>query len=209
MRSLLIFTIIILTSLNIQAQESSFPIKEKTWSIGGGGSLRFNQTEYDAERSRKVFGLNLRPNAGYAIQENLILGLGLGYSYNETTTEDSVNNRDQTANGVGVFPFIRKYFNLNNKFAFNLTGELGYEYSWGKNYTVGDGYESSANSFQASVRPGITYFVTNNIALEAQLGGIFYNHTSRKIDGELDMKYNSLIASIQMEQIYFGINFFL
>ncbi|OEY71500.1 outer membrane beta-barrel protein [Salegentibacter salarius] len=206
---LLVFTLFSLFSFNSQAQDNYFPIKEKTLSIGGGASIRLNQTDYEAALSREVFALNLRPNVGYAIGENLMLGVGLGYSYNETTTDDSVNNRDQTANGVGVFPFIRKYFNINNRFALDLTGELGYEHSWGTNYTVGEGYESTANRFEASIRPGISYFVSDHIALNAQLGGIFYQHTSRKVNGELDTRYNSLVASLQMEQFYFGINFFL
>lgn len=191
-----------------QAQEPQFPIQPKTWSIGGGASLRLNQTEYDAEYSRKIFGLNLRPNVGYAIGENLMLGTGLRYSYNETRTVDSSNDREQSGSGVGIFPFISKYFNLNNRFAFNLTGELGYEYGWGENYTLDNGYESTSNSFEASIRPGITYFVSQNIALNAQLGGIFYNYTSREHDGELDMIHKSFMASIQMDQFYFGINFF-
>jgi len=79
---LLVFTLFSLFSFNSQAQDNYFPIREKTLSIGGGASIRLNQTDYAAALSREVFALNLRPNVGYAIGENLMLGVGLGYSYN-------------------------------------------------------------------------------------------------------------------------------
>lgn len=206
---LLLFALISLNPFFSKAQETQFPIQPKTWSIGGSGSFTISEDkDYQTPSKRMDLGFNLRPNAAFAIGENLMLGMGLSYFYNENSVFGTdLTRREFSAEGLGIFPFVRKYFDLNNQFGFHLTGELGYERSWLNNYSNIDN-DPTNNAYSASIRPGVTYFITKHIALEAQTGGIFYTHSSRVENDESVYKSDRLSASLDLTDIYFGINFF-
>ena len=64
---------------------------------------------------------------GYVFTKtNLEVGLGFGYATDESFSYNGLLNFITTS----IAPYIKKYFPVNDKFAFHLTGEIVYSKSY-------------------------------------------------------------------------------
>lgn len=109
-----------------------------------------------------VFNFELTPGAAYFIENNLALGamvdLGLTATKNAPTTFS-----------YGIGPWVRYYFstpeelNFSSHAAFFVDGFVGFQ---GVSHSKGGG---STNGLGIKVGPGISYFITRGISLDASL----------------------------------------
>ncbi|CAN5420392.1 hypothetical protein BH10BAC2_BH10BAC2_18550 [soil metagenome] len=107
------------------------------------------------------FSINLNPKAGWFIKDNIVLGAEVILGLNTQKGASSVN--------YGVGAFGRKYFgaevsNLSRTTKWFVEANAGI---YGNNLS-GDNIEStSTNGLGVGFGPGISYFLNQNIALEA------------------------------------------
>ncbi|KAB1154570.1 porin family protein [Tenacibaculum aiptasiae] len=186
MKKLLLCTMLIALSF-AYGQESTkkekLTIQKGTWYLNGGMSLVSNNSKsnQNMEKSDQI-GFNFSPKIGFSINNNLIIGLGLGYNYHKNDL-NFTNTKNFTKNeSYSIFPYIKKYFSLGQKLAFTLHGEFRYTYSKYENdyNSLNNTNLSKANYYFIGIRPGITYFLNKKIALEANIGALGYtksNHT--------------------------------
>ncbi len=173
-------------------------------SLFFGGNLGFGTTGGSTDNissgtttsvdNSSTFRFSLIPQAGYMVTENIGAGLGIGYSFNKTTTPNGIvggtDPYDQiTKTGTFVIaPFARYYKGVSDKFY--LYGEFGLPIRMGSTSdlklndkgdgTVDNDVVDKYSSFGFNLSLGADYFVTNNIALEAgiNLFGMNYNSTT-------------------------------
>ena len=210
---LILFTTVIFG----QGNEENFSIEKGVWSLEADFSINSRNSDFFNESnnsSRKEFGFSISPKVGYAINKNLILGLGLGYSYSKFEIENEnvqfLGTDYSRVNSIGFFPYVKKFFPVSKKLAFNLQGETSFTFS--KNtFENSDNIEreSKNESFFIGIRPGINFSLTKNILLEANFGSVGYSHISGEIDGVDNLESNSFAFNFSTSSLIFGMTLLL
>ena len=138
------------------------------------------------EMKGEGYTFKISPHAAYFIRNDLAVGLRADYkrSYvdlgniNIDLGDDlafEISDYSYLSHGVNTSAFVRSYMSLGKSkvFAFFAEGSLTYGYSQGK-IISGTGKDMSGtfqkvNHFQLGVTPGLTAFVTNNVAVEVSV----------------------------------------
>lgn len=125
-----------------------------------GGTAGFNNTNFGNDV--KVTDINLSPNLGYFIIDNLAVGAGVGLN---SSTSEKLGD----VSSFALTPFARYYFLGSGDVRLFGQGRFGFG-----SQKVGD---LDAQSFTTwGLGAGLNYFLNNNVALEALLG-----YDSRKV----------------------------
>ncbi|MEM9981835.1 MAG: outer membrane beta-barrel protein [Bacteroidota bacterium] len=157
--------------------------------LGGtiGGSV-FNPDNTD-DTDSQVSSFAVIPQIGYFIADDFALGLGVGYSYFETTGEDVGAGENSTVNNAFVVrPFGRYYIELGDQFSFFT--ELGVGLEFGGNTVTVDGNEGdTVNSLglDIALSPGFAFFPVETFGIEFKLTGIQF----RSFDPDTDVDDNT------------------
>lgn len=150
--TLILAGILFTTNIKAQTQKGNVLVGAQLANIGGtfqdGGS---------------TFSLNLSPQAGWFIKDDLAIGpkLDLGLTTGNGSTTFTY--------GVGAFGryYIRdKSIEVMDKTRWFLEGNVGIN---GVNVDVDGGSSTNTNGLGVGFGPGLAYFITPNIALEALL----------------------------------------
>ncbi|WP_303318025.1 outer membrane beta-barrel protein [Flavivirga abyssicola] len=198
-------------------QESSkkLVIEKGTFNIGGKASFSFSNYENEDDIPKDKYSeFGITPNFGYALKNNLIIGLGVGYSYGESENyrinNSIVHRYDATFNRFSIFPYIKKYFPLGNKLTLFLQGEVNYSENKTKrsNSEFLNNNDDSRNTFFAGFRPGITYFLSKKLALEANLGSLGYNKAKHNYGSNNSNKSESFNFNLNSSNLQFGVSYF-
>lgn len=151
------------------------------------GSASFSSVSIDGA---SVDAFSIAPSAGYFIKENIAVGLSISYS--DATIDFDGDDIEASTFGGGVFG--RYYCNPSSQFSF--FGNLGVSYS---TTDLGD---ADLNTFGVGLAPGISYFLSNNFAIEASVGVLGYS--SSKIGDDSD-SINTFSVGVSSSDLSFGL----
>lgn len=185
------------------------------------GGVTFSVFNFESDNSRVLFSLlkdidvNLRtlsvhPFVGYAIKDNTVIGVKLGYSRISGGINNFALNIDDLdvslkdirySNDLYSFNlFHRSYIGLDQKGLFGLFNEttLGYNtgssrFSRGTDETL-KYTDTTTNQLHFGINPGIAIFVLPNVGAEVSFGvaGFTYNwEKQKKSSGETGKRTNS------------------
>ena len=210
MKKLLLITLLIANTIYAQEKKEKANILKNTWLFGGKISLSSRNVETSNNTPQtiyEVYGISLNPEIGFAIKNNLVLGLGLGYNYykNENTND---SNYSTSRNVLSIAPYVKKFIPINSHLLFSLKGEVRFSTDENKN-------SDSTNLFRTKtlfvgLRPGITYFLSKRISLDANIGSIGYSHLNRKFDTNyLSGKSNTFALNLNSSDFLFGFTYYL
>jgi outer membrane protein W len=147
MKRMLIFTFAVAT---LSAAKVNAQTEKGDWMVGGMASLTTtkNNTSY-------VFS----PNAGHFFARNFVVGANLSFE------SSKIGSNKVTSFGIG--PFTRYYFDLkqNNMKPFV---HVGIDFYTDK--TKAGSVSNTTHSTGLFAAPGVAYFITPNVALEAAAG---------------------------------------
>lgn len=175
--------------------------KKANWLAEGNlGNINLsnskNESIYGTNTSKsenKGYYISLFPRIGYFLNDNIVLGTTLNFSYQSNKYKSYWNNGVKSYDGVykgssiGLSPFLRYYFTKNSKN--RLYGQLG----GGMNidifrndevttfYDTGDksgNYKNPSNGQVVSGEAliGFNHFFTDNVAFNSSIG---YNYNKR------------------------------
>lgn len=196
-----------------------------TTSTTGGTSTT---TESDKPKNSSF---SIMPRVGYFFTDNIGAGLMIGYTNRKTqsiSTSGNTTTTTTTTSGifnVGLFGRFAKQLGEGD---FYIYGDLGFGISSGNSEvetevktstttttTTADGPKTS--TFGINITPGILYFPTKKIGLEASLGNIF-SYTSTKITTEstsgntttkVEDRTNDIeVLNVSSLSFTFGLNFY-
>lgn len=167
------------------SSEDQSAIKTAVGNLSSGswmlGANRFSLSYFD-----NVFQINLSPNAGYFINDHLVVGGVLGSSL------ITGRNGNRTLSGISLQlqPFARYYLLQTGRW--HWFGEVGggINYSRTKQEEL---WESQSRNFFTHVRAGANLFLTSSVALEFAL------NATREFDANLQSEWNQDV--IQIPQI--------
>jgi outer membrane protein len=128
---------------------------------------------------------NFSPKAGFYLNDRFAIGLSLNYStYSRTTPKEGTTPEEvYSESEIGFAPFVRYHFVEMG--ALSLFGEGSLALSFGsssdKNGTVTtDGPKTT--TFGINIGPGVSYKLSDHVAVEAMIGNISFINTSSKRD---------------------------
>lgn len=189
------------------------------------GQAEYSHTERNNVNSDvKGDVVRIIPTAGYFVDSNLAIGLGLGYESAVSKFkigDPSIHNvliTKNTNNAFIVAPFIRKYWTLSEKLYFfgqlqvplkfgeeklDVSNDLeqggdpllDYSFSTKNNYT----------SIGVNIKPGLDYFLNKNWSIEATIGEFGYNTHKTDIDGA--KRTNNYKFGINLSSVTFGVKY--
>lgn len=129
----------------------------------------------------------LIPSAGYFVSQNIALGGKLGFS------SDKINDAKENSFTVGAFG--RYYFTPASQFS--IFGQAGVDYTNSK-----DG-DFKSNQIGANVGLGLSYFLSNHFAIEANWAGLGYSVNNN--GGHGAEKTNSFGLGTDLRDVAFGV----
>jgi hypothetical protein len=147
-----------------------------------GGNTTINQ---DGPTSSDF---SIVPGVGYFVADKLAVGLDLSFSVGSEKFPDNNNPNDYTkisSNVIGINPYVRKFFMLSDNFGFTGTFGVGVgfgsskrEIRRGSTTTTTD--DIKLTILEVGITPGIVFFPTNKVGLEANFGFIGFGSTTEK-----------------------------
>ena len=157
--------------------------------VSGAFSIGSEKTGDD-----KSTGFEIEPKFGYFATENIAIGGKLGYA--SLKSEDALGDtQDLSALTVGVFG--RYYFTPVSQFS--LFSELGVDYSNIDNKLA----DVQEKEIGINLGLGLSYFVSNDWAIEATWAGLGYTTNDNGGDGA--EKTNSFGLGADLRAISFGV----
>ena len=150
------------------------------------GSAGFSSTK-TGDAKHNVF--NVIPRAGYFVSNNIAIGLQAGYSKDTTTDIGPVTGEllDTDITTIEIGAFGRYYFTPASKFS--LFADLSVSYGTVKreqDALAGEDIitvEDKFNGVFAGFAPGVNYFISDHLALEATFGVLNYSTIKPDADG--------------------------
>ncbi len=216
MRKVLAIIFILIVSVGFsqgkqQEAEERLTIEKGRWNFGGTISL--GKRNYDANvlHIEKSFAFQMIPKTGYAVSDNFIIGLALGFVYIEednSVVDNSINS--SVSRNLSINPYGRKHYGLGRNFSLFIEGNVSYGRGWLRNNRENN--NASSNSFFGiGVSPGINYFVSKHFALEAILGRLGYSKSKYRWDyaDHRNVTTEFLGFNLDSSTIYFGLTYYL
>jgi hypothetical protein len=186
-------------------------------SVGGEFNLWFTSPK-TVNNNQTVDGtkttqFTLLPSFEYFVNEQLSIGLGIGYN---VTRNKNVNGNTTTTTKWGTFyfqPYARKYFKLGDHL--DLFGEAGVSLGFGNNVnetsngttTLSTKYAYS--SYSIGINPGISFHVSDKVALETSFGFLGYQGSSTEVAANQKNKTNDFGVQLNTSTLTFGIRYFI
>ncbi len=143
--------LLLLLSFKVAAQDDSKGLQGAWWALG--------QLEYSDDEATDVSKFGIMPVIGTFISPTVTVGLGVGYNSTTVGEADAID-------AITLMPLVRKYWNINEKF-----------YIFGQADAPVVIYDG-ATGYGLNLRPGIDFFVSNVLTLEATFGQFGYNVVS-------------------------------
>ncbi|MGB5982613.1 MAG: outer membrane beta-barrel protein [Nonlabens sp.] len=179
--------------------QSSF-ISQGTFELTGGISLNYSDFEdRNSDRESDNYGFSLFPELGYAINDDLVLGLQLGFNYNEGNTTGDFDNTNINRS-YSFTPLIKKYFLISDRFAFDLQGEVGYRIS-------NNNRDVERTEWSAGVRPGLNYRLSESLGFSTQIGFLGYRNRDSEADFD-DSKSQSFNLNLNSSDFRVALTYF-
>ncbi len=199
MKKLFLFCIVILFttifSENLFGQYKFFTGGQFNYASSGNSENDNKQT---------VFGF--LPYLGYSVNDNIIVGLGLGFNSQKTVLSGS-SDYTISANSLQIQPFGRYRKSVSDKLG--LYGELGFIILNGKAKTSFPDFpendsEQKFNNFNVYAGPGIDYAFSDRWVVNALWGAISYSVASLEDDPQKD---NVFAFSLNPAAINLSLNY--
>ncbi|WP_203295868.1 outer membrane beta-barrel protein [Luteirhabdus pelagi] len=198
MKKLLMFAAVALLGAVVYAQEN-----ESTGGYSNGDVFISGAASYVSESIDDVSenGFSVMPRLGFFVSDNIALGAEVGYGFVQTKFDgDEVGKTDSFSVGA----FGRYYATVGNQFS--LFGELGFDYVSSEEIDFEfDLGEYKLTGFEIAVAPGISYFVSDNFAIEATVGLLSYS--SLKPDFREAEALNTFATGLGFNDINFALNY--
>jgi hypothetical protein len=217
MKKLIILSLVTLTALSADAQRrrTRANTSQGNWAVGLEAGYMSNNEDPAGDASTKGGNLRVAPSIGYFVADNLEVGLDLDFgnnTSNKTNVLTPINKTETTTNNTGFGLYVRKYWPVNNWFAF--TGNAGAGMFFGNSdakTTLGTNITnvgSTSQGYRGGVNFGMAFTPVNNIALQSTIGGVNVRSWVNDPAGPSNsVSYNDLSIGLT-KQVNFGITWF-
>jgi hypothetical protein len=149
----------------------------------------------------------IMPVGGYFLSDKIAVGAGVGF---DTQIEkDPGSNIDKYTNSKIVFNPFGRYYLISGTGGIFAEASMGYSFGTNKTFTADVTDTQHEFGFSALVSPGVYYYVTPRLALEAKFGWVgFMSDVTKTGDDQKDIR-NSFGIDLSPDSFIFGLTFIL
>ena len=169
-------------------------VPQSNWVYGlGVGHLTMNSSHTDLvfsgmeQTDMRLKGFTFQPYMGYAVGNNCIIGLRVGYSqldgkkpfftqYKDEALVHTYRNVDYTHTFYNAEAFWRGYVPIDSKLRWAFFTDVTLGYQGGSGYVLSDRDDTSfrsnfsLNQIRLGIRPGIAVALTNHASIDLSVG---------------------------------------
>ena len=203
-------------------------IPAKTISVGG--DVNFSIDNYDDESGSSTWDrqntrFSTSPSLEYFIKENMALGLVVGYTYSQTedTREflDATNIRTMESDfhQIRFGPTFRYFKMFTDNFGLFGRAQATIGFNNGETKTFDDGEldfneTREGNEYLVSLSPGLVFFPSRKIGLEARFGSLSYSYWDEERENEIDSSVTSnkrdfFDINLGLSSFFFGLRYYM
>ncbi len=154
MKNLVKITFTFITFLCLSQVTSAQAVNQGAWMLGGTAGFQSDNPKPDDGETNTT--IDLSPNIGYFIGDNL--GLGVALRFRSQSAEDGIQDNSTTEFAIG--PFIRYYF------ADAIFAQLGANLGLSDDDST---IEFDEGFTELELGVGYSFFVDNSVAIEPKL----------------------------------------
>jgi hypothetical protein len=213
----LILVLIVLFGITLN---SSAQIQKGAMLIGGNMNFSIQEINHEFwpmsnildNSSEKITFFTAIPQYGIFINESTLIGMGIFYEYskNEEKDIDPISFEEEKdiykSNLVFINPYFKKFFKVKDDFF--VTTSLNFLIGFGRrkiesHYWSDKGeFELNLFEYRLNISPGLTYFLNDKWALNANIGQLYYSY--QKETPENDIGFSEQPKNISRD---FGLSF--
>ena len=147
--------------------------------------------------------LSVAPSIGYFIMDDLAIGIGMGYTFNQVEQSDGDSNDDSD---LLFGPFARYYLPVGTDMAFFLEGVFGFGNTSNNLIIAGAPQQINTNILSIGIGPGFTIFSNSAFAIEALTK---YNFARSKFNTNIGGVQQETIARTNKFDLSLGLRFYI
>jgi hypothetical protein len=206
MKRVMILTIICLAAWPLMAQ----PEAGKLFLGGNARAYSYmNRTKNGSttQNQGSTTYLTLMPLGGYFLSSKIAVGAGIGIDSQIDKNPQSVT--DKTVRTTFEFSPFGRYYLISEKGGLFLQVTLSSGFGSNKSYTGNNIDKQHTMSFSALLSPGVYYYITPKLALEATFGWFGFTHYVTKPGNDVKDIQNSVGFDVTPDSFSFGLTFML
>ncbi len=202
---ILILAVLLTLSTNLNAQTD-----QGTIMIGGSVGLMSMTIKNDnTDITTKTTSLELIPRAGFFVADNFSIGVGVGVSSITSKSEHETFDFDSktVVTGFEFAPFARYHAMLGDHGGIFAHGEISYTST-----TTKEDDEKAGNGSELSigVSPGVIFFPTERLGIEASFGFLGYVSEKDNPEGsDNDVVTNTFGLLLNANTLNFGVHYYI
>lgn len=206
MKKVTFIVIVCLVSLPLMAQPAG-----GKFFIGGHfslyGTVDKTKNGSTTEKDGSTTYFTLTPLLGYFLNDRIAVGAGIGFDTQIDKNPQSTNYKNTTSKMV-FNPFGR-YYLISGTGGIFAEASMGYSFGKNKNYTDAAVDEENVFGFSALISPGVYYYITPRLALEAKFGWFgFMSEVTNPGNDQKDI-HNTFGLDLSPDSFIFGLTFTL
>jgi hypothetical protein len=226
MKTTLSFLLVLITFSSLTYAQTS----KGSFLLGGNFNIHVENSHYEQNNAtpyidEDITSFEVNPYVGYFLFNNLAIGFTPGYSYQKTITISQGNTTNFQIKRFQITPYVRYYGKISKQLSFFAQGTVfNLEHRTAKT-TLENANVPTTESIDKNetlsprivVQPGLVFFATKRIGIEATLGFIGYSFERNKrvqtangvqseyiaVDKNFDISFNPARFSLGL-QFYLG-----
>lgn len=171
------------------------------------GTIDKSKNGSTTEKNGSTTYFTIMPVGGYFINERIAVGARIGFD--TQIDKDPQSTIEKTTTSKMVFAPFGRYYLVSG--TGGIFAEASMEYSFGKNKTFTNEVIDTENvlGFSALLSPGVYYYVTPRLAIEAKFGWFGFMSDVTKTDNDQKHIHNSFGIDFSPDSFIFGLTFTL
>ncbi len=171
------------------------------------GTVDKSKNGSTTEKNGSTTYFTLMPLGGYFINDRIAVGAGIGWD--TQIDKDPQSTIEKSTTSKMVFTPFGRYYLISGRGG--IFAEASMSYSFGKNKTYTNDVIDTENvfGFSALLSPGVYYYVTPKLALEAKFGWFGFMSNVTKPGNDQKEIQNSFGIDFSPDSFTFGLTFTL
>jgi hypothetical protein len=162
-----------------------------------------NTTEKDGSTTT----FTLMPLGGYFLNDRIAVGAGLGWD--TQITKDPQSTIEKSTSSKMVFTPFGRYYLLSGTGGIFAEASMGFSFGTNKTYSADVVDSENVFEFSMLLSPGVYYYITPRIALEAKFGWFgFMSNVTKPGDDQKEI-HNSFGIDFSPDSFIFGLTYTL
>jgi hypothetical protein len=198
---IIVFSLVAFVNSQLTAQ-----ISKKTTCFTGNVSASIRNISPDGSDNSKYIDIGAEPAFGFFVANNFSINFAIGFDFSSEKYPYLTGSYESTNNTFSFSPFFKFHFPVSEKFGFNLP--IYFKYAMGTQKTKYDGSSENTrdlNTLAAGIKPGIYYFVSDHVALQANFGNLGYSVTQYTSPNTKDDQFQ---ANFNFSSFNIGLGFY-